>query len=330
MAAKNGPPPLMNLEEMDKNMFCKSEQPENSCLVPDSMKTKLPPLPDVWKTFSSTMPDFQFPNPQSQGPNLSNVEIKQEKLDTDEYPCQFGENSQSQVQGAAALPNFGGGMPPMLPCFDKSELIVFNMAVLGVVIRQTVQFAKTLPEFRYLDYEDQAVLIKAAILEVLMFRMGETFLPEKNCVVDDIVGIEWNLDIMLYSGFFNSAQKTLNFTRSINSFHLSRAEFSLLEAATILSSDRPELKHPNAVELIQQKILLTLQASCKTNHPDDKVLFAKLVVKLAEVRELVQNHIDDLNEFKLPNHESMFPLISEIFNMDEEMYSGMSQNADTS
>ena len=53
------------------------------------------------------------------------------------------------------------------------------------------------------------------------------------------------------------------------------------------------------------------------NHPEDKVFFAKLIMKLTDVRDLVTRHISDLMQMKLPDSqfESLFPLITEIFNL---------------
>ncbi|XP_077991533.1 vitamin D3 receptor B-like [Glandiceps talaboti] len=273
--------------------------------------------------------NFDFPSNKIGAPGASLgsafVKVKQENDDTS--PCQCSRNIAMPFPTPAQQSNF---LPPGTDSFDKTQLVVFNMALLGVVIRQTVQFAKCLPGFRYLTYEDQAVLIKAAILEVLMFRMAETYIPERNCVVDDVTGTEWDFGIMMQSGFASSAEKTLRFTKSVYSFHLLRAEMALLEAATLLAPDRPELQQPETVEELQQNILMALQASTKVNHPNDKVLFAKLIVKLAEVRELVQSHIIDLNELKLPDHEKIFPLIAEIFNMDEGLMCNSIGSTDSS
>ena len=61
----------------------------------------------------------------------------------------------------------------------------------------------------------------------------------------------------------------------------------------------------------------TLQMLTKVNHPEDKVFFAKLIMKLTDVRDLVTRHINDLMQMKLPDtqFENLFPLITEIFNV---------------
>ncbi|XP_070569661.1 vitamin D3 receptor B-like isoform X2 [Ptychodera flava] len=317
--AGNMPSSMPNMEMLGKQEQKPCEYGQNSSPNSVTLNSVTPPRVPMmptgagnWKksflSKTANGPRDSVPwghHPQSD----STTHIKEERPDTEQYSCQYSQKP--PFQGMNSTPDF----------VDKSQLVVFNMATLGVVIRQTVQFAKSLPGFRDLTYEDQAILIKSSILEVLMFRMAETYLPEKNCVVDDITGTEWNLDIMLESGFSSSATKTLRFTKSVQGFNLNRAEIALLQAATLLSSDRPELDNPESVEEMQHNILLTLQASTKVNHPEDKVLFAKVVVKLAEVRELVQCHVNDLNAFKLPDHEKIFPLIAEIFNMDEELIS---------
>lgn len=81
--------------------------------------------------------------------------------------------------------------------------------------------------------------------------------------------------------------------------------------------DRPEIVSREDVEQIQRPMVETLQTLTKINHPEDKVFFAKLIMKLTDVRDLVTHHVDDLMSMKLPDSqfESLFPLISEIFNV---------------
>lgn len=81
--------------------------------------------------------------------------------------------------------------------------------------------------------------------------------------------------------------------------------------------DRPDIENHEEVEKIQRPMVETLQMLTKVNHPEDKVFFAKLIMKLTDVRDLVTRHINDLMQMKLPDSqfESLFPLITEIFNV---------------
>ena len=115
------------------------------------------------------------------------------------------------------------------------HMIIYNMTLMGVVIRQTVAFTKAIPAFRRLPYDEQAVLIKNAILEVLMLRCAENYVPERNVIVDDITGSEWSFEAMLSSGFLRATEPTLKFIQAVNGMMLTRQEYALLQAITIIS-----------------------------------------------------------------------------------------------
>ncbi|XP_071835047.1 vitamin D3 receptor B-like isoform X3 [Apostichopus japonicus] len=249
--------------------------------------------------------------------NRDEVKIKEEPSDSPmETSCSsLDSDSPKSVTGVKSEMESSSSSPSRPAA--REEMIIYNMTLLGVVIRQTVSFTKAIPAFRKLSYEDQAVLIKHAILEILMLRCAENYNPEKNTVVDDITGSEWSYSSMLMSGFSSATEPTLKFIQGLNQMTLTRQEFALLQAITIISPDRPDIMDREAVERIQKPMVETLQSLTKINHPDDKVFFAKLIMTLTNVRDLVTHHIDDLMKMKLPDakFETLFPLITEIFNL---------------
>lgn len=245
--------------------------------------------------------------------NRDEVKIKEEPSDSPmETSCSSQDSDSPKSVPMVKSEHDTSTSPPA-----REEMIIYNMTLLGVVIRQTVSFTKAIPSFRKLSYEDQAVLIKHAILEILMLRCAENYNAERNTIVDDITGSEWSYDSMLMSGFSSATEPTLKFIQGVNSMMLTKQEFALLQAITIISPDRPDIADREAVERIQRPMVETLQSLTKINHPEDKVFFAKLIMTLTNVRDLVTHHIDDLMQMKLPDakFESLFPLITEIFNL---------------
>lgn len=155
-----------------------------------------------------------------QEPSDSPMETSCSSLDSDSPKSLTGVKSEMEISSSPAA---------------REEMIIYNMTLLGVVIRQTVSFTKAIPAFRKLSYEDQAVLIKHAILEILMLRCAENYNSEKNTVVDDITGSEWNYSTMLMSGFSSATEPTLKFIQGLNQMTLTKQEFALLQAITIIS-----------------------------------------------------------------------------------------------
>ena len=143
-------------------------------------------------------------------------------------------NRPGEINGISPDMKPPAGLAPGSPMVDQ-EAMIYNMTLMGVIIRQTVTFTKAIPAFRRLSYEDQAVLIKNAILEILILRCAENYVPERNSVVDDVTGSEWSCEAMLASGFATAAEPTLKFVQTLHGMHLSRAELALLQAITIIS-----------------------------------------------------------------------------------------------
>ena len=177
---------------------------------------------------------------QSHKSHAHEVHIKEEVVDTG-YESMTDKHSSCMGNVELKPENSGSMMPPLAPPGGPhitQEMVIYNMTLLGVVIRQTVAFTKAIPAFRSLSYEDQAVLVKNAILEILMIRCAENYIPERNAIIDDITGSEWSIEAMLASGFATSAAPSLKFVQALHGMMLTREEFALLQAITIISPGR--------------------------------------------------------------------------------------------
>lgn len=69
-------------------------------------------------------------------------------------------------------------------------------------------------------------------------------------------------------------------------------------------SDRPNLKEPKKIEEIQEVYTSALQAYIDTHRPKLRTVFARLLMKLTDLRSLSSDHADTLFAFKLDNNLS--------------------------
>lgn len=77
--------------------------------------------------------------------------------------------------------------------------------------------------------------------------------------------------------------------------------------------DRPGLVDVPIVEQLQESIVQALRLHLLANHPDNTFLFPRLLQKLADLRELVTEHAQLVQEIKTTVDTSLHPLLQEIY-----------------
>lgn len=77
--------------------------------------------------------------------------------------------------------------------------------------------------------------------------------------------------------------------------------------------DRPGLVNVPHIERMQESIVNVLHLHLKSNHPDNGFLFPKLLQKLVDLRQLVTEHAQLIQEIKKTEDTSLHPLLQEIY-----------------
>lgn len=86
-----------------------------------------------------------------------------------------------------------------------------------------------------------------------------------------------------------------------------------LSLSTSPPTDRPGLSDVSQIERIQESIIHALRLQLLSNHPDNSLLFPKLLQKLADLRQLVTEHAELVQEIKKTEDASLHPLLQEIY-----------------
>lgn len=78
--------------------------------------------------------------------------------------------------------------------------------------------------------------------------------------------------------------------------------------------DRPGLLNVKPIEDIQDNLLQALELQLKLNHPESSQLFAKLLQKMTDLRQIVTEHVQLLQIIKKTETDmSLHPLLQEIY-----------------
>uniref|UniRef100_A0A914W4F0 Ecdysone receptor n=1 Tax=Plectus sambesii TaxID=2011161 RepID=A0A914W4F0_9BILA len=174
-----------------------------------------------------------------------------------------------------------------------AELTIINVQLI-------VEFTKHLPGFSTLNAEDKRTLQKACATEVLMMRTAHRYDSKTDTIVLGNQSTSWayNRDAYKQAGMGSLTDAIFDFAKSMSKLRVDSAEYALLTAIAIFS-ERPGLIEQKKVEDIQEVYTSTLQAYIDVHRPKNRTVFARLLMKLTDLRTLGSEHADMLCALKI-------------------------------
>uniref|UniRef100_A0A8C1XIF1 Vitamin D receptor n=1 Tax=Cyprinus carpio TaxID=7962 RepID=A0A8C1XIF1_CYPCA len=183
-------------------------------------------------------------------------------------------------------------------------------------IQKVIGFAKMIPGFRDLTAEDQIALLKSSAIEIIMLRSNQSFSledmswscggPDFKYCINDVTKAGHTLELLEPLVKFQVGLKKLNMTEE---------EHVLLMAICLLSPDRPGVQDHVRIEALQDRLCDVLQAYIRIHHPGGRLLYAKMIQKLADLRSLNEEHSKQYRSLSFQPEHSMqlTPLVLEVF-----------------
>jgi hypothetical protein len=200
------------------------------------------------------------------------------------------------------------------PMREPSSTDFLNMA--DTSVKRLVKMAKHLTAFRSFSQEDQISLLKGAVVEVLVLRSAKMFdTGSKGWLVNKsgknhTVNATSLLSNQESMSFFEQYQKFA--TALLQSTHHDNVVLMLMIVMTVMSPDRSSIKSTKDIAEIQEEYARLLKHYMKVRYPDDELMFARVLQKLADVRDLNETHTRMLMHMRV---EELEPLIVEIFDI---------------
>lgn len=88
---------------------------------------------------------------------------------------------------------------------------------------------------------------------------------------------------------------------------------SFILLISVMCPDRPGLLNVKPIEQLQETVLHSLELQLKLNHPDSLQLFAKLLQKMTDLRQIVTDHVHLIQLLKKTEIDMcLHPLLQEI------------------
>ncbi|XP_059393461.1 peroxisome proliferator-activated receptor gamma-like isoform X1 [Carassius carassius] len=180
-------------------------------------------------------------------------------------------------------------------------------------VSEVTEFAKSIPGFIGLDLNDQVTLLKYGVIEVLIIMMAPLMNKDGTLISYGQIFMTREFLKSLRKPFCEMMEPKFEFSVRFNTLELDDSDMALFLAVIILSGDRPGLLNVKPIEDLQETVLHALELQLKINHPDSLQLFAKVLQKMTDLRQLVTDHVQLIQLLKDTEVDwSLHPLLQEI------------------
>ncbi|XP_063072152.1 peroxisome proliferator-activated receptor gamma isoform X2 [Engraulis encrasicolus] len=180
-------------------------------------------------------------------------------------------------------------------------------------VREITEFAKSIPGFVELDLNDQVTLLKYAVMEVLILIMAPFMNKDGMLIGNGRVFMTREFLKSMRKPFFQMMEPRFDFSIKFNTLELDDSDMALFLSVIILSGDRPGLLNTRPIEALQETVLHSLELQLKMSHPDTLQLFAKVLQKMTDLRQLVSDHVHAITLLKQTDVDlCLHPLLQEI------------------
>ncbi|XP_077582659.1 peroxisome proliferator-activated receptor gamma isoform X2 [Stigmatopora nigra] len=180
-------------------------------------------------------------------------------------------------------------------------------------VREVTEFAKSIPGFVDLDLNDQVTLLKYGVIEVLIIMMSPLMNKDGTLISYGQIFMTREFLKSLRKPFCHLLEPKFEFSVKFNTLELDDSDMALFLAVIILSGDRPGLLNVKPIEQLQETVLHSLELQLKVSHPDSLQLFAKLLQKMTDLRQIVTDHVHVIQLLKKTEVDMLLhPLLQEI------------------
>ncbi|NP_001161669.1 thyroid hormone receptor [Saccoglossus kowalevskii] len=179
-------------------------------------------------------------------------------------------------------------------------------------IIKVVEFAKRVPGFTTLEYNDQVLLLKTCCMEIMCLRIAQKYDADtKTLLLSN--GLKVQKGHLHDGGLGELIEPIFDFATSLARLQLNETEMSLLASVLLVAADRPGLNNSRAVEQLQDTILNAFQHYIAETRPKTPVHWAKILMKITDLRTISARHAERIMCIKLDSPEDIPPLFMEMF-----------------
>ncbi|KFP51656.1 Vitamin D3 receptor [Cathartes aura] len=269
------------------------------------------------KTYDPTYADFtKFrppvrSNPSNRGAARSSSILTQD-LSSEDSTDLFGsdafstfpESVEPQMFSNLVLSEENDESSSMNIDFSHLSMLPHLADLVSYSIQKVIGFAKMIPGF--------------SAIEVIMLRSNQSFTLEDMTWTCGSNDFKYRISDVTQAGHsMDLLEPLVKFQVGLKKLNLHEEEHVLLMAICILSPDRPGVQDTSLVESLQDRLSEILQTYIRCRHPPpgSRLLYAKMIQKLADLRSLNEEHSKQYRclSFQPEHSMQLTPLVLEVF-----------------
>uniref|UniRef100_A0A671MRV5 Peroxisome proliferator-activated receptor alpha n=1 Tax=Sinocyclocheilus anshuiensis TaxID=1608454 RepID=A0A671MRV5_9TELE len=182
----------------------------------------------------------------------------------------------------------------------EARLFLFCQYASVATVTELTEFAKAVPGFAALDLNDQVTLLKYGVYEALFALLASCMNKDGLLVAHGGGFITREFLKSLRKPFSDMMEPKFQFAMRFNALELDDSDLALFVAAIICCGE----PGPGVTKCYSHLV---------SNHPDNTFLFPKLLQKLADLRQLVTEHAELVQDINKTEDASLHPLLQEIY-----------------
>lgn len=167
----------------------------------------------------------------------------------------------------------------------------------GTLVRRFAYYARLIPDFASLPYNDQTNLLKGGVLKMCLLRGALVFDPTTNQWPNVNIPMYkdapvLNLDSTIPLTSNKLFQMNMEFIRCIQMMNVDEPIIMLLSLVVLFNPDRKNLIYSKWIERYQAHYTHLLEGymNWKFGMAKSRFVFGKLLTKLSDLRELSDSH----------------------------------------
>uniref|UniRef100_A0A671MUD0 Peroxisome proliferator-activated receptor alpha n=1 Tax=Sinocyclocheilus anshuiensis TaxID=1608454 RepID=A0A671MUD0_9TELE len=188
----------------------------------------------------------------------------------------------------------------------EARLFLFCQYASVATVTELTEFAKAVPGFAALDLNDQVTLLKYGVYEALFALLASCMNKDGLLVAHGGGFITREFLKSLRKPFSDMMEPKFQFAMRFNALELDDSDLALFVAAIICCGGEMQREHG-------KRNRRCVKCHLVSNHPDNTFLFPKLLQKLADLRQLVTEHAELVQDINKTEDASLHPLLQEIY-----------------
>ncbi|CAL1534530.1 unnamed protein product [Lymnaea stagnalis] len=193
---------------------------------------------------------------------------------------------------------------------------ITELSSAGIVM--IVDFAKKIPGFLSLSTSDQITLLKAACLEIMILRISIRYELDTD-TMQFSNGLSLTREQLQRGGFGPLTSTIFSFAASLKRMNCDETEYAMLSSICLISGDRSGLHDTEKIEQMQEPLLEALKHYIRSRRPDQKHTFAKMLMKLTDLRSISVKGAEKVLHLRLERYAQLPPLVVEMLERVENV-----------